>query len=236
LRFCIKDNQSFFLNASSDFGRDTFVSFFRDGKFDSFTLGEGDVGFVGFSNYEDVVQPSRKDVTHGVLDVDNVKRARVTLSAHYGPHTPQITTSSDHTQVTRVEFDGVNDFPGPNVDLDGVIRLDQRVRVADRPPVIRHEEWDALGPHADALHLAQLVLSLLISDPMDGESSLDVVDESEVLPRLLDLNDVHEPCRIRRIGSHLPIHLDKSLHEDLGDLLLGECILESVPEEDDKGE
>lgn len=70
---------------------------------------------------------------------------------------------------------------------------------------------------------------------MDGESALDVVDQSEVLVGSLQGDDVHEASGEVDIGSDLAVDLDQSLHKDLLDLCTGESVVQSVTEEKDEG-
>ena len=44
--------------------------------------------------------PGGKAVSLSVLDVDNVEGSRMPLPVGDGTHTPQVTTTSDHAQVT----------------------------------------------------------------------------------------------------------------------------------------
>lgn len=49
---------------------------------------------------------------------------------------------------------------------------------------------------------------------MDGESSLGVVDQTEVLPGLLDCDNVHKSGRVGRVCADLSVDLDEALHDD----------------------
>ena len=49
---------------------------------------------------------------------------------------------------------------------------------------------------------------------MDCETALCVVDESEVLCRLLDRDNVHESGRIGGVCADLAVNLDEALHND----------------------
>ena len=51
-------------------------------------------------------------------------------------------------------------------------------------------EWDTLGANTGLLDLAELVSGFLWSDTVDGEATLNVVKETEVLARLLKRNDI----------------------------------------------
>lgn len=79
-------------------------------------------------------------------------------------------------------------------------------------------------------------LGLLSGDPVKSEASLDVVEETEVLAGLLNGDDVHESGGVGGVSADLAVDLDQTLLDDGGDLLLGEGVLQPVPEEDDQGE
>lgn len=99
---------------------------------------------------------------------------------------------------------------------------------------MRDQEWDSTATELDALDLAQLVLGLLGLDSVDGEAALGVVDEAEVLARLLDGDDVHEAGGVGQVGADLAVNLDQALHEDGLGLAVVERILEAVSDEDDQ--
>ena len=80
-----------------------------------------------------------------------------------------------------------------------------------------------------ASYPAELVGSLRGSDPVDGETSLDVVDDPEVLSSLLDLDDIHEAGGELGVGPGLAINLDQTLLHDGLHLLHGDSILQTVP-------
>ena len=100
---------------------------------------------------------------------------------------------------------------------------------------MRVQEGDCTAAKLDALDLAELVLSLLGLDTVDGEAALGVVDEAEVLASLLDADDVHEAGREGHVGADLGVDLDQALHEDGLGLAVVESILETVADEDDQG-
>ena len=99
---------------------------------------------------------------------------------------------------------------------------------------MRDQEWDSALAKLNALDLAQLVLGLLGLNSVDGESALGVVDETEVLARLLDGDDVHEAGGVGDVGSDLAVDLDQALHEDGLGLAVVQGVLETVADEDDE--
>lgn len=70
------------------------------------------------------------------------------------------------------------------VELDGVVGLDDWVRVTDGSSVVGKEVRNSLLSERVGLDLQELEGSLLGGDSVDGESSLDVVKETEVLSDL----------------------------------------------------
>lgn len=104
-----------------------------------------------------------------------------------------------------------------------------------RSGIVRDQEWDSALAKLDALDLAELVLGLLSLDAVDGEAALGVVDEAEVLARLLDGDDVHEAGGVGHVGADLAVDLDQALHQDRARLAVVERILEAVADEDNQG-
>ena len=60
--------------------------------------------------------------------------------------------------LTTIETDRVNNFAGCNVELDGVIDLDDGIRITNGSAVVRYQEWNSLGTNLTTSDLAELVL------------------------------------------------------------------------------
>lgn len=63
--------------------------------------------------------------------MDDVETTVVALTMSDDTDTTHVTTTSDHSNGTSVELDGVGDLASGEIDLDGVVDLNQRVRVAN---------------------------------------------------------------------------------------------------------
>lgn len=61
---------------------------------------------------------------------------------------------------------------------------------SDSSSIVSDKERNSLGSELDFLDLEELVGSLLSGDSVDGESTFDVVEESEVFTRLLNGDDI----------------------------------------------
>jgi hypothetical protein len=120
----------------------------EDGLLDTLALGEGDEGVLDvctLANDEGVRETSGEDGAVGVLDLDNIEGARVALTVEENADTASVTTLGDHDGVASLELDVVDDLASGEVNLDGVVDLDQGVRVAESAAVVGDDERDALA-------------------------------------------------------------------------------------------
>jgi hypothetical protein len=83
------------------------------------------------SNLHDVGLTSGELVVNSVLEMDNVEASVVALTVSDDTNTTHVATTSDHGDNTSVKLDEVDNLASSKVDLDGVVELDGRVRVAD---------------------------------------------------------------------------------------------------------
>lgn len=150
--------------------------------------------------------------------MDDIETTIVALTVGDDTNTTHVATTSDHGDSSSVEADEVGDLSGLNVDLDGVVDLDGGIGVTDGAGIVGDEVWNTLGAELDTLDLAELVAGLGLRDAVDGEASLGVVDEAEVLAGLLDGDDVHESSWVGGVSADLSVDLDQALHDDGLDL------------------
>ena len=156
---------------------------------DTLALGEGDPGLV-LADDEDLGLAGSEGVVNGVLDVDDVETTIVTLTVSDNTNTTHVTTTSGHGDNTGVELDEVGDLASGNVNLDSVVDLDGRVGVTDGSSVVGHNVGNTTSANSDLADLEELVGGLLRGDAVDGESALDVVEQTEVLARLFDGDNI----------------------------------------------
>jgi hypothetical protein len=168
----------------------TTVTLLRDGELNTLLLGERDPGLVTLTNDENVGHTGSELTVKGVLNVNNFETTNVTLSVNDNTNTTHVTTTSNHADVTNLELDEVSDLGGLNIITDGVVGLDQRIGITDSATVMGDNVRDTLGTELNLANLAKLILGLLLSDTVDGETSLNVIDETELLTGLLDGDDI----------------------------------------------
>ena len=85
--------------------------------------------------------------------------------------------------------------------------LNDGVGVSDCATIAGVEEGHILGSGGNCTNAAQLVLGLLVGDAVDGEPSLDIIDQTEVLSGLLDLDNIHEAGGEFGVGPDLTVDL-----------------------------
>lgn len=106
------------------------VTLLSNSKLDTLALGEGDPGLLG-TNDENVALTGSERVVEGILEVDDVEASVVALTVSDDTNTTHVTTTSNHSESTSVELDELGDLAGGEIDLDGVVDLDERIREAD---------------------------------------------------------------------------------------------------------
>ena len=125
-----------------------------------------------------------------IPDVNDIEATNVLLTVHDDTGTTHVTSTSDHNDVASIELDEVGDLALLNVETNSVVDLDQGVGVTDRAAVVGDDVGNTTVANGHLTDLEEFVGSLLRGDAVDGEAALDVVEETEVLARLLDRNDI----------------------------------------------
>jgi hypothetical protein len=86
------------------------------------------------------------------------------------------------------------------------------------------------APSTYPADFAELVLGLLGRDAVHDEASLHVVDDAEVLARLLNLDNVHEAGGEASVRPHMAVNLHQALLHNRLHLLHGQGVLQPIPE------
>ena len=122
--------------------------------------------------------------------MNNVEAANVLLTVGDDTATTPVTATGDEGEVASVKLDKVGDLALLNVEANSVVDLDQGVGVTDRAAVVGDDVGDTTVADGHLADLEELVGSLLRGDAVDGEAALDVVEETEVLARLLNGDNI----------------------------------------------
>ena len=121
--------------------------------------------------------------------------------------------------------------------LDGIRDLDIGVGISDGSSVMGNDVGDLVLSELLLNNLEELEGSLLLVNLVGDESSLDVVEDSEVLVGLLNCNNIHLSKRESVVSSDLSVNLDESflILDNLSSLVSGVSVLESLLEEHIEG-
>jgi hypothetical protein len=134
--------------------------------------------------------PGGKSAVEAVLNMDNVEATNVPLTVNNDTSTTHVTTTSDHADVTGIELDEVGDLVIFEIKTNCVICTNKWVGVTDCTAIVSDNIWHTTCTHCETLDLEELIGSLLGGNSVDGESALNVVQQTEVLARFLDRNDI----------------------------------------------
>ena len=214
----------------------TLLHLFHDRELDTVATGNGDGGLVASANDEDIVEAGSVLVTGNILKMDDLERALMLLTVNDSTNTSDIVTTSDHADVTDLELDEVDDLTSLEVNLDGVVDSNGGVGGTESTTVMGGESGDTTVDEVETTNTAELELRLLVLDLVESEAALGVVEKTEVLVSLGDRDNIHESSGEGRVGTDLAVDLNVTLHEDLGDLALGESKLQAVAKHHHEGE
>lgn len=139
--------------------------------------------------------------------MNHIKRTRVSLSV--GDHTAssQVGTSGHHAQVTSVTLDETSNFAGLQIDMSGVVHLDEGTRVR-----MGHTMRDSFCAQKIFLTLHH---SNLASLGVTRKATLGVAGQTEVLSGLVDADDIHQTSGGGYVCSDVAINLNEPLLADL---------------------
>jgi hypothetical protein len=90
--------------------------------------------------------------------VDGLKAALVLLPVLDDSYTPGVPPASHHDHVADVKLDEVHNLVSLQIDLDGVVGLDERIGIADGAAVVGVQVGDAFLAKLNRPHLAELEL------------------------------------------------------------------------------
>jgi len=201
------------------------VTLLRDSELGSLALRQRDPGLDALTDDEDVRDASGESPLQRVLDVHNIESTNVLLSVHDDTSTTHVTPASDHDNVAGIELDEIGDLALDEIELDGVVDLDEGVGVTDGAAVMGDDVGDTSSTDSNTADLEELVGGLLGGDAVDGETTLDIVKETEVLAGLLDGDDILEASGVGGVGADLSIDFDQALLDDGSNFTASQCVL-----------
>ena len=89
--------------------------------------------------------PGRELVASAIGHVDDVETTRVLFLGGDDTDETLVGTAGDGGDITDIEFDDTGDLTGGDIEADGVVGLDERVRVTDSAAVMGDDVRDGTG-------------------------------------------------------------------------------------------
>jgi len=207
----------------------------EDGELDSLALGERHHGTIAVANDKASAETGGESVSGAVLNVDNIETSEVPFAGHENANTARIAALGDHNKVANLKGNNINNLSSGEVDLDGIVDLDERVGEADGPSIVGGDGGDLLRANLFESNLAELPLGLLIVQSVKDEASLGIVEKAELIAALGEADDVHETSGKAGIGADLAVDLNLLLHADRKSLLRVKRVFEAVAENENQG-
>lgn len=130
------------LSCGCAFGCKPLPRLFNDGQLNSLTLWKGHPGLCPLANGEHVAQTSCEFMAGGILDMDGLEGSLMFLSALNYSNSASVPSTGHHDHIPNIKLDEFSDLVALQVQLDGVIGLDERIWVADGSPIIGVQIWD----------------------------------------------------------------------------------------------
>jgi len=181
-----------------------------------------------------------------ILEVDNIERTRVHFFTHEDTNTTSVSTLRHHRHISDIEFDDINNLVLLYVELDSVVKVDFRIRVADGAAIVGDNVRDgtclALLTRVTANHrlgtlgflhnLEELEFRVSGVDLLKDKTTLDVIQEAELLVRLGDGDDIHESSRVIRVSADLVVDFNEAAHDNDGYFATSESVLKTVTQDE----
>lgn len=170
--------------------------------------------------------------TRCILKVDDIEGSHLLLDLLDDTDTADVTTSCDHGDVADLELDDGLDFACLDVELESIVDADGWVNIGDCAAIVCDDVWDTLGANCELVDAEELEGSFLSFDLVDAETALAVVDDTEKLVGLAELDDIHQTSWVAVVCADLAIDLNEAALDNTDGFLGVEGVLEAVAKED----
>jgi len=187
------------------------------------------------SNHKHITLSGGKGVTLGIINSTGVERSLVLLHVIQLSNTPAIVPLGDHNHSTNFELEDVARLSRFDIEFDRIVGRNIGIGVTKSSSIMSHRHGDLISPKVGILNLAQLVLLLILVNPMQHIPALGVKQQTERIITLGQLQHIHKPSGEVVIGPDLSIHLHVTLHANLHTFLVGKGILQAITEDDGNG-
>jgi hypothetical protein len=214
-----------------------------DGTFQTTSLGEGHRSAkgtisLGTADYEHVGLTGGESLACTVTDVDDVERTRVLFDGVDNTDAAPVASLGDHDDSVLFKVDDISDLASAEIDLNGVVHVDGRIRETDGATIVSYDVRDGFVGHRQLLDAAQFEVTLVNPlvlwglEAVEVEATLGVKEEAEGITSSVQLDDVHETSRETTVSADLSVNFHMLLHADHLGLLVRKGIFEPVTQDD----
>jgi len=218
-------------------GNQAGVALLDGGNLDTLLLGQSDGELiVAVAQDEDVAGAGGELMAVLVLQVGNIEGTGVLLDADNLSDTSTVGSAGEHGNLAGAHLDDLVDLAGGGVDQEGVADGGLGGRIADAAAVVGGGDGDAASGGEDVSDLAELDVALSLANLDLSEAALDVVQQTEAVAALGDLDDVHEAGGELGVDADAAVDLDQALTEDHLTFAGVQSVLQAVAEDDQEWE
>jgi len=140
--------------------------------------------------------------------MSNIKAPSMLLPVHDDTSSAHVAPTGNQNNVSGVEFDEVSDFALFKIKFDSVIDFNSRIGITNCASVMGDNVRNSAAANSYSADFQELVGSFFRCDAVDGETTLDIVEESEVLARFFDRDDIHEAGGVGSVSADFAIDFD----------------------------
>lgn len=169
---------------------------------------ETDPGLLSLSEDQNVSGSGSENLAISILNVDDIDGSWVLLDVGDLSDSSDVVSSDGIDDVSEVELGDVFDGVLLDVELQGITDVDIWVGESEGSGIVSDDVWVSVWSEGLLDDLDQLELGFFWGDGLGVESSLDVIEDSESVVRLIDGNDVHDSQWVSVVSSDLSVNLD----------------------------
>jgi hypothetical protein len=114
----------------------------------------------------------------------------VLLSVHNDACPAHVAPTGNQNNVSGVKFDEVGDLALLEIKFNSVVDFNSRIGITNCASVVGDDVGNSTGANSYSANFQEFVGGFLRCDMVDGKTTFDIVEESEMLSRFLDRDDI----------------------------------------------
>ena len=156
------------------------VSFLKGIEIDTITFWKGDQWFF-LSDNEDIAFSGSKGFSISILNVDDVETSQMSFNVQDLSSSTNIVSASNVTEMSWLIFNPTFDLVFLDIEFNGVSFSDFWVGESNGSRIVSDNVWDFVWSNSSLFYFQEFVFWFWILELDDGESTLNVVENSVAL-------------------------------------------------------